>query len=100
MMRFASLFWRMASEKSGKSHERKAANHFREKWRIASEKDGDSPLFSVVICRFLSCDLPLFSDAIRQSFLVKGIGEERQIIREKSGKSHQRKMANFIGDRW
>jgi hypothetical protein len=35
LMRFASLFSRMPSERSGKSHERKAANHIREKWRIA-----------------------------------------------------------------
>ena len=43
LMRFASLFWRMASEKSGQSHKRKAANHMREKWRITHTTDNLRP---------------------------------------------------------
>jgi hypothetical protein len=53
-MRFASLFWRMPSERSGKSHKRKAANHIREKWQIASEKNAEADQRKNAKCRFFA----------------------------------------------
>jgi hypothetical protein len=79
-MALARKDWRIASEKSGKSHERKAANHAREKRRITIFLRCDFSLSSDVICRFfLSCDLPLLSDGIHQKRPANRIREKRQI---------------------